>query len=125
MQVLTFLSFSVPVSGTALDDMLRLIGVAAIIVAFFKGIKSLTTNPAPPVTQKNPVAAPPSPPPTQPQPLPQPLVDETITPEIIAVIAAAVAYVVGSPQRIVSIKRQSTTWEKAGRQSVLSSHRIR
>lgn len=56
---------------------------------------------------------------------PAPLVELATPPEIIAVIAAAVASITGSSHRIVSIKRQSTTWEKVGRQSVLSSHRIR
>jgi Na+-transporting methylmalonyl-CoA/oxaloacetate decarboxylase gamma subunit len=46
-------------------------------------------------------------------------------PEMIAVIAAAVASFVGPSSRIISIRRQSTTWEKVGRQSVLTSHRIR
>jgi sodium pump decarboxylase gamma subunit len=50
----------------------------------------------------------------------------SIAPEIIAVIAAAVATVSGNkPVRIVSIKPMSTSWERAGRQSVLTSHRIR
>jgi Na+-transporting methylmalonyl-CoA/oxaloacetate decarboxylase gamma subunit len=49
-----------------------------------------------------------------------------IAPEIVAVIAAAVATVTGNqPVRIVSIKPMSTSWERAGRQSVLTSHRIR
>jgi glutaconyl-CoA decarboxylase len=49
-----------------------------------------------------------------------------IAPEIVAVIAAAVASVTGNqPVRIVSIKPMSTSWERAGRQSVLTSHRIR
>lgn len=47
------------------------------------------------------------------------------TPEIVAVITAAVASVTGSSHRIVSIKHQSSNWGKAGRQSVLSSHKIR
>jgi sodium pump decarboxylase gamma subunit len=51
--------------------------------------------------------------------------DEGTPPEIIAAIAAAVACFTGPSHRIVSIRRQSTSWEKAGRQSVLSSHRIR
>jgi hypothetical protein len=51
--------------------------------------------------------------------------EPAVPPEIIAVIAAAVATVTGPAHRIVSIKRQSTTWEKVGRQSVLTSHRIR
>jgi sodium pump decarboxylase gamma subunit len=49
-----------------------------------------------------------------------------IAPEIIAVIAAAVATATrNSSVRIVSIKPMSTSWERAGRQSVLTSHRIR
>jgi Na+-transporting methylmalonyl-CoA/oxaloacetate decarboxylase gamma subunit len=51
--------------------------------------------------------------------------EQAVPPEIIAVIAAAVATVTGPTHRIVSIKRQSTTWEKVGRQSILTSHRIR
>ncbi len=52
--------------------------------------------------------------------------DPRIAPEIVAVIAAAVATVSGNrPVRIVSIKPMSTSWERAGRQSVLTSHRIR
>jgi hypothetical protein len=55
-----------------------------------------------------------------------PLPDSGIAPEIVAVIAAAVATVTGNqPVRIVSIKPMSTSWERAGRQSVLTSHRIR
>ena len=46
-------------------------------------------------------------------------------PEIVAVIAAAVATVTGPSHRIVSIKPQSSSWEKAGRQSIISSHNIR
>jgi Na+-transporting methylmalonyl-CoA/oxaloacetate decarboxylase gamma subunit len=45
--------------------------------------------------------------------------------EIIAVIAAAVTTVTGKSHRIISIKPMSTSWEKAGRQSVLTSHRLR
>jgi Na+-transporting methylmalonyl-CoA/oxaloacetate decarboxylase gamma subunit len=46
-------------------------------------------------------------------------------PEIVAVVAAAVATVTGRSSRVVSIRRIDTSWEKAGRQAVLSSHRIR
>lgn len=49
-----------------------------------------------------------------------------IPPEIVAVIAAAVASITGNkPVHIISIKPMSTSWERAGRQSVLTSHRIR
>lgn len=60
-------------------------------------------------------------------PLPQaPVAENGISPELIAIIAAAVATVTGQNHRIISIKRQSTShWEKAGRHSVLTSHRIR
>lgn len=51
--------------------------------------------------------------------------DSPIPPEIVAVIAAAVATVTGPDRRIISIRSQSTSWEKSGRQSVLTSHRIR
>jgi hypothetical protein len=50
---------------------------------------------------------------------------DSVPPEIIAVIAAAVATSVGKSHRIISIKPMSTSWERAGRQSVLTSHRIR
>lgn len=46
-------------------------------------------------------------------------------PELVAVIAAAVASTVGRSHRVVSIRPAGSEWEKAGRQSVLSSHRIR
>jgi glutaconyl-CoA decarboxylase len=48
-----------------------------------------------------------------------------ISPELVAVIAAAVATMAGPQHRIVSIKPQTSSWEKAGRQAVLGSHRIR
>jgi hypothetical protein len=45
--------------------------------------------------------------------------------EIVAVIAAAVSATVGKDHKIISIKAQDSNWERAGRQSVLSSHRLR
>lgn len=54
-----------------------------------------------------------------------PLVPDQTPPEIVAAIAAAVAAVAGPGRRIVSIRSDSSSWAKAGRQSVLSSHRIR
>lgn len=48
-----------------------------------------------------------------------------ISPEIVAVIAAAVHTAVGKGHKVVAIKTQDSNWEKAGRQSVLGSHRIR
>lgn len=88
-------------------------GVCAITA---KLIKLLIPAPAP-------LPAPPKP--TAPAVAPVGMIDEETPPEIIAAIAAAVACFTGPSHRIVSIRRQSTSWEKAGRQSVLSSHRIR
>lgn len=58
-------------------------------------------------------------------PAPDAVPEPDIAPEIVAVIAAAVASCTGGNVRIVSIKPSSTSWERAGRQSVLTSHRIR
>jgi glutaconyl-CoA decarboxylase len=74
--------------------------------------------------------APPAPAKAPPPPVATPAAavatDSGIAPEIVAVIAAAVATVTrDQPVRIVSIKPMSTSWERAGRQSVLTSHRIR
>lgn len=50
---------------------------------------------------------------------------EEIPPETIAIIAAAVTAFVGSAVQIISIKPMNPSWERAGRQSVFTSHRIR
>lgn len=50
---------------------------------------------------------------------------ERIAPEIVAVIAAAVHSAIGKGHQIVAIKPQDSNWGQAGRQSVLSSHKIR
>jgi Na+-transporting methylmalonyl-CoA/oxaloacetate decarboxylase gamma subunit len=49
----------------------------------------------------------------------------SVPPEIAAVIAAAVASMSGGSRRVISIKPMDLSWEKAGRQAVLYSHRIR
>lgn len=68
----------------------------------------------------------PSPIPPPPAPRGNPPRAADIPPEIVAVIAAAVASITGNkPVHIISIKPMSTSWERAGRQSVLTSHRIR
>jgi hypothetical protein len=112
---------------SAFDDMLRLIGVAAIIHVTFKGIRSLMHQPsaAAPETESSPA-------PVQPIVAAAPAAsvvshshEETISPEIVAVIAAAISSFTDSPHRIVSIRHQSSSWELAGRQSVLTSHKIR
>lgn len=48
-----------------------------------------------------------------------------IPPETVAVIAAAVNVVTDEGYKVISIRSQDSNWEKAGRQSVLSSHKIR
>ncbi len=133
--LLTSLAATDSIGSPAFDWMLRAIGVAAIIWAFFNGLKSLVSKPtaappqaaapvvaapvvAAPVVAAPVVAAPVAPEPSVPQPA-------GITPDIIALIAAAVATVLGTTHRIVSIKSQNSHWEKAGRQSILTSHRIR
>ncbi len=94
-----------------------LLGLAGLVVAFFNRRMS--------VQIPEPSAAPTTKP-VQPMPAtPQPAAQESIPPEIVAVIAAAVASSMSRPVRIVSIKRQHNYWEIAGRQAVLSSHRIR
>jgi hypothetical protein len=109
--------------SSGLDDMLRFVGVAAIIHVIFKGVRSLLVKPA--VAQlQAPVAPSPALEPVSAKPLPE-ATDDVIPSEIIAVIAAAVSCFTSSNHRIVSIRRQSSTWERAGRQSVLTSHRIR
>ena len=105
----------------AFDEMLRLFGIAAIVYAVFKGIRSLMPQAAAP-PQPDPAPATHGP---HAQPAPAPVAASGITPEILAVIAAAVATVPGSSRRIVAIRSESSHWEKAGRQSVLTSHRIR
>jgi hypothetical protein len=148
MHLLPHFALAATPGGPAVDDMLRLLGIAAIVFAFFKGLKSLVAKPAPPqaTPPQAPAAAPTAQAPTTaapaaPAPLPAPVATapaatavakaaepaqpEGITPEIIAIIAAAVATAFESAHRIVSIKSQSSYWEKSGRQSVLTSHRIR
>jgi hypothetical protein len=48
-----------------------------------------------------------------------------IDPVTVALIAAAVTAFTGQACRIISIKPMSSSWERAGRHSVLTSHRIR
>lgn len=48
-----------------------------------------------------------------------------MSPETVVVIAAAVNTVLGTDYKVVAIKPHDSSWEKAGRQAVLSSHRLR
>jgi hypothetical protein len=115
-----------------LDEMLRLIGIAAILFVLFKGIKSLITKPAAPAAPVAPASSLTATPAALDSSLTaapgvshSPAPAEVITSEVLAVIAAAVATVSDSSRRIVSIKSYNTQWEKAGRLSNLTSHRIR
>ena len=100
----------------ALPHLAGMVMVLATLTALW-GVCALTAKL---VHLAEPAAAPPAA--TAPAPPP---VEERIAPEIVVVIAAAVTATVGRHHRIVSIRTQSSTWERAGRQSVLTSHRIR
>ncbi len=115
---------------TRSGNMPLLIALAAAVLALIALIRvsSLTQqlkHLSAPATAPQP--APPSPPAAEPAAsAPAAAPDSAvIPPEIVAVIAAAVAACAGRNIRIVSIKPTSSSWERAGRQSVLTSHRIR
>ena len=101
-----------PASGGRIGDQ---IGIAALGYLLFKGIQCFVAKSAAPTGPQAPAAVKST----------APAGPEAIPAEIVTVIAAAVATVTGSSHRIVSIKSQPSHWEKAGRQSVLTSHRIR
>lgn len=124
-------------SHSVIDGLPHLAGMAMVMVAlaFLWGVCALTarivhtflhegaegTSTAAPVQQAS--AAPAVSPAASPA---SPAGNNAIAPEIVAVIAAAVATIYGNrPVHVVSIKPMSTGWERAGRQSVLTSHRIR
>lgn len=97
---------------------LSLLAIIISLIAVFRA-----SSPAAGKNQPQaPVAPTTSPDAKAPQAAPAP---HAIPPEIVAVIAAAVAACTGGNIRIVSIKPTSSSWERAGRQSVLTSHRIR
>lgn len=50
---------------------------------------------------------------------------DKIPSEIVAVIAAAVHSAVGKDERVVAIRESDGNWERAARQAVFSSHRLR
>jgi glutaconyl-CoA decarboxylase len=124
MHVQTILAAAAGTPDTAdYPYILGLLALAVSIVAIIRvlGIsRDLKQSAGTPAPQPSPVPA------TAPKPSPAPAVPhDGISPEIVAVIAAAVASSTGRAFRIVSIKPMSTSWERAGRQSVLTSHRIR
>ncbi len=105
-----------------LSYLVALLAVVLSLIALFR-ISLIKQGPqqAPATSTPRPTA-----PPSSPTAASKSSEADSIPPEIIAVIAAAVAAATGhKPVRIVSIKPMSTSWERAGRQSVLTSHRIR
>ncbi|MEI7909104.1 MAG: hypothetical protein WCK77_05660 [Verrucomicrobiota bacterium] len=64
-----------------------------------------------------------------PHPTPQAVASAVAEPgipaHIVAVIASAVYSMLDEKTRIISIKPQDSSWEMAGRQAILTSHRIR
>ena len=60
-----------------------------------------------------------------PQPVAGFAAEPTIPAHTVAVIAAAVYSMIDDKYKIISIKPQDSSWEKAGRQAILTSHRIR
>lgn len=119
MQIHDMLAAASNVPGTEnYPYYLSLLAIVISLIAIFRA--------SAPATGKTPpqAAAPPASPPAA--KTPQAVsASQAIPPEIVAVIAAAVATMTGGSHRIVSIKPMSTSWERAGRQSVLTSHRIR
>ena len=91
-------------------------GICAVTA---KLVQILTPAPAAPQTNTTYPARPVS------RTTPAEILPDVIPPELVAVIAAAVSVSTGQKVRIVSIKPISSQWERAGRQSVLTSHRIR
>lgn len=127
-------SLAATAGASVLDALPHLAGMLMVMItlAFLWGICALTATIIKlllPAAKSSPHASPQQAPAVRiPPPAASvlPEANDRIAPEIVAVIAAAVATVSGNrPVRIVSIKPMSTSWERAGRQSVLTSHRIR
>ena len=74
---------------------------------------------------KEEVVAPRAAPTASPAPAAPAAATSNLSPETIVVVAAAVNTVLGSDYKVVAIRTQDSNWEKAGRQSVLSSHKLR
>ena len=124
MHLLPIIAPAIAACGSGFDQMLQLFGIAAIVFAFFKGVQLLIPKPTSPPPNNPPPAVRP-PPDAPPATIATPASAATIDPEILAVIVAAVAATVATPHRIISILSQSSNWAQAGRQSILSSHKIR
>lgn len=115
-------------SHSILDALPHLAGMAMVMItlAFLWGVCALTAKSIS-ILQPSakPAAAPPVQAPAAAVATPAAPTHAGVAPEVVAVIAAAVATATGQACRIIAIKPMSTSWERAGRQSVLTSHRIR
>ncbi len=123
MQVHTILA-AATAGASGAENYPYLLGLLAIVIALVaifrvSALKQELEKSTSPQPQAVPAAATMAPVPAQ------PATTDGIQPEIVAVIAAAVATMTGGSRRVLSIKPMSTSWERAGRQSVLTSHRIR
>ncbi len=87
-------------------------GVCALTAHLIKTFAPAATATAPPVRKQAPAA-------------PVAAGSAALSPELVVVVAAAVNSVLGMDYKVVAIRPQDSNWEKAGRQSVLSSHRLR
>lgn len=101
-------------AGKGTDNLPFLVAVLGVILSLLALFRISTLKPRRGRTRKPSAAA------------DTPAAPTRIPPEIIAVIAAAASSIhQGRRIRVISIKPMSTSWERAGRQSVLTSHRIR
>jgi len=133
MTAFHFLANTAESHSHSLSDALpHMAGMAMVMVAlgFLWGVCAFTARVIsillPEKSPTKPVTTPMATPDSAPQQVAAAPDGSRIPPEIVAVIAAAVSTVLrDQPVRIVSIKPMSTAWERAGRQSVLTSHRIR
>lgn len=112
-------------SHSVMEALPHLGGMLMVLVTltFLWGLTVFVSKAVAILTSRQPAPTPA--PAVKPPPASPPQVQDGIQPEIIAVISAAVAAVAGTNRRVISIQPMSTSWEKAGRQSVLTSHRIR
>ena len=129
MQPLTLLAAALALTLAGIFDSLAhfvgsLVIIASLVWSGFCLLRYLLRRTTP---AARPVASTPSAMPQQAAPAPVPVAspDASIPDAIIAVIAAAVQTMLDEKYKIISIKPQESSWEKAGRQAVLSSHRIR
>lgn len=117
MRILSTLAETAKANTSVMDALPHLAGMLMVMVTLSllwgvcvitaKLVKALIPEPKPPVAN-----------------VAKPATHDGVEPEVIAVIAAAVTTIAGPKCRIISVKPTSNSWEKAGRQSVFTSHRI-